>query len=419
MGERFSLASFLLASNFTFMEGFTVPSRETRARQHREGAGHRARRRKLIRHNSKPKRVRSRDWRRLDVEKADGWDLQQSERIMPPGEKERRRAVKDALLAGEAKEQTAGKAVSPDLEITDEHGVVVEVSSGSCRVEMGGRTLLCTVRGALSSEDGAYTNVVAVGDKVIVTVDGSEQGVIESVLPRRSALARPGVFYGHLQQVIAANVDQVLVVASWREPRLWPELIDRYLIAAQRNNLTPVICVNKVDLAEDGAECRDAVAVYVRLGYDVIYTSAVMGDGIDRLRDVLRGRTTVLAGLSGVGKSSLLMAVQPGLYLRTAETSERKHEGRHTTTQVSMLRLEMGGFVVDTPGIREFGVSGLRRSELGQFYPEIAAATRGCRFRDCTHRREPGCAVRAAVRTGEVAEARLDTYRKIWEGLAE
>ena len=113
------------------------------------------------------------------------------------------------------------------------------------------------------------------------------------------------------------------------------------------------------------------------------------------------------------------MAVQPGLYLRTAETSERKHEGRHTTTQVSMLRLEMGGFVVDTPGIREFGVSGLRRSELGQFYPEIAAATRGCRFRDCTHRREPGCAVRAAVRTGEVTEARLDTYRKIWEGLAE
>lgn len=397
-----------------------MPSRETRARQHREGAGHRARRRKLIRHNSKPKRVRSRDWRRLDVEKADGWDLQQSERIMPPGEKERRRAVKDALLAGEAKEQAAGKAVSRALQVTDEHGVVVEVSSGSCRVEMNGRTLLCTVRGALSSENGGYTNVVAVGDRVVAGgVDGSDEGVVESVLPRRSALVRPDVFYGHLQQVIAANVDQVLVVASWREPRLWTELIDRYVIAAQRNNLTPVICVNKVDLAEDGAECRAAVGVYVRLGYDVIYTSAVTGKGIDRLRDVLLGRTTVLAGLSGVGKSSLLIALQPGLHLRTAETSARKHEGRHTTTQVSMIRLEMGGFVVDTPGIREFGVSGMRRGELAQFYPEVAAAAEGCRFRDCTHRQEPGCAVRAAVGAGDVAEVRFDAYRKIWEGLGE
>jgi len=338
---------------------------------------------------------------------------------MPPGERERRRAVQEALLAGPKADETADEAVTPALEVTDEHGMVVEVSSGSCRVEINGRTLLCTVRGALSAEDGSYTNVVAVGDWVVVTEDGSEQGVVEAVLPRRSALVRPDVFYGHLQQVIAANVDQVLVVASWREPRLWPELIDRYLIAAQRNNLTPVICVNKVDLAEDGAECRAAVAVYVRLGYDVIFTSAVTGEGIDRLREVLRGRTTVLAGLSGVGKSSLLIAVQPGLFLRTAETSARKHEGRHTTTQVSMIRLEMGGFVVDTPGIREFGVSRLRRGELARFYPEIAAAVEGCRFRDCSHRQEPGCAVQAAVRAGDVAEARFEAYRKIWEGLGE
>ena len=401
-----------------------MPSRETRARQHREDIGHRARRRKLIRHNSKPKRVRSRDWRRLDVDEADGWDAQQSERIMPQGERERRRAVKDTLIAGLDREQTTTEAVSHPLEATEPHGVVVEIGSGSCRVEVDGRTLLCTVRGALSSEDGAYTNVIAVGDKVMAVgvaegVDGSEQGVIESVLPRRSALARPDVFYGHLQQVIAANVDQVLVVASWREPRLWPELVDRYLIAAQRNNLTPVICLNKVDLAEDRAECRAAVAPYVRLGYDVIYTSAVMGEGIGHLRDVLRGRTTVLAGLSGVGKSSLLVAVQPGLHLRTAETSARKHEGRHTTTQVSILRLEMGGFVVDTPGIREFGVSGLRRRELARFYPEIAAAAEGCRFRDCTHMREPGCTVGTAVRAGNVSEARFHAYCKIRDSLPE
>jgi len=396
-----------------------VPSREERARQHREGTGHRARRRKLIRHNSKPKRVRTRDWKRRAVDEVDEGDSQQSERIMPLGESERRRAVQDALLAGLEKGQIASEVVSRASEATDEHGVVVEVSSGLCRVEMNGRTLLCTVRGALSSEDSGYTNVVAVGDRVVVTVDGSEQGVVEAVLPRRSALARPDVFHSHLQQVIAANVDQVLVVASWREPRLWPELVDRYLIAAERNKLVPVICINKVDLAEDRVACQTAVEPYVRLRYKVIFTSALTGEGIDRLRDVLRGRTTVLAGLSGVGKSTLLEVVQPGLQLRTAEVSARKHEGRHTTTQVSMLKLKMGGFVVDTPGIREFGVSGLLRRELVRFYPEIAVAAERCRFRDCTHTREPGCAVRTAVGAGEMAEVRFHAYRKIWEGLPE
>ena len=187
-------------------------------------------------------------------------------------------------------------------------------------------------------------------------------------------LARPDPFYTHLRQVIVANVDQVLIVASWREPAFWPELVDRYLIAAARNGLVPIICVNKVDLAEDPAEPQTVLRAYCEAGYTVLLTSAQSRLGVDGLRRLLQGRTTALAGLSGVGKSSLLSAVEPGLHLRVGEVSDRRHEGRHTTTQSSLHRLAEGGFVVDTPGIREFGLSGLRRRDLADCYPEIAGA---------------------------------------------
>jgi ribosome biogenesis GTPase len=309
-------------------------------------------------------------------------------------------------------------------ESSGQHGVVVEVSSSLCRVAVNERVLVCGVRGSLSAEDTGFTNVVAVGDRVIVSEDGADRGVVEAVLPRRSVLARPDVFYNggrtrdrHLQQVIVANADQLLIVASWRNPTLWPELVDRYLIAAERNNLSPIICVNKIDLAEDIAICRADLRSYLDLGYRVIFTSALAGYGISELRETLRGQTTVLAGMSGVGKSSLLNAIQPGLQIRTKEVSDHSHEGRHATTQVSMKRLDMGGFVVDTPGIREFGLSGLRRGELARFYPEIVSVEWACRFDDCSHIHEPGCAVAAAVKQGRMSEARYHNYTKIYQSL--
>jgi len=225
------------------------------------------------------------------------------------------------------------------------------------------------------------------------------------------------VFASHLQQVIVANADQLLIVASWREPAVWLELIDRYLIAAERHNLSPVICVNKVDLAKDEAICRAELRPYVDLGYRVLFTSALTGAGVDELRDLLCDKTTVLAGLSGVGKSSLLTAVQPGLKLLTGNVSD-SGQGRHTTTQVTLLKLSLGGFVVDTPGIREFGVSGLEKSELARFYPEIAAMAGECRFGNCSHIAEPDCAVRAAVRQGRVSAARYHNYQKIYVTLS-
>jgi len=232
------------------------------------------------------------------------------------------------------------------------------------------------MRGSLCRSEQIFTNFVAVGDQVLVSLNGRDwpmgnavrRGTVEAVLPRRSALVRPDVFTPHLQQVIVANVDLLLIVLSWREPAWWPELLDRYLIGAERNRLCPVICVNKVDLAHDASEPRAALAPYARLGYPALFTSAATGEGLRELADLLQGRMTALAGLSGVGKSSLLSQVEPGLDLRISEVSGRRHEGRHTTTSVTLHRLRMGGFVVDTPGIREFGLSNLRQAELAACY---------------------------------------------------
>lgn len=372
-----------------------------------------------MKRNRRRKRVRQREWREVrhydvadalhDPETIQQLDLPQRERIMPRGERERRQAMVDAALAALREREPD----EPDPALTGTQGTVIEVSTGLCRVEIDGRAIVCGIRGSLSAKETGYTNVVAVGDRVSVILEGPEEGIVEHVLPRRSVLARPDVFHQHLSQVIVANVDELLIVASWREPKLWPELIDRYIIAAERSRLEPVLCVNKIDLAEEITACRREVEPYLALGYRTLFTSALNGLGIDELKKLLSGRTTVLAGMSGVGKSTLLNAVQPGLSLRTGEVSDHSHTGRHTTAQVNLMPLDIGGYVVDTPGIREFGLSGLRKDDLVRYYPEIAAFAPGCRFADCTHSHEPGCAVRLAARQGQLPAARLTSYRRI------
>jgi ribosome biogenesis GTPase len=399
-----------------------VPSREQKQWQHYRENKEMRKVRKQIKRHRQTQRVRRKDWMPGDLDDLDAlYDLPTSEPIMPPGERERREA---ALAEAMARLREEGSKASPPSLVEGQRGVVVEVGTGLCRVDVGDQLLLCGVRGSLSAVESGYTNVVAVGDEVIVSLDGSDRGIVETVLPRRNVLARPDVFRDgarvrdrHLQQVIVANVDQLLIVASWRDPHFWPELVDRYLIAGQRNSLPTVICVNKVDLAPDLATCRRALEPYLGLGYQVLSTSAVTGEGVSELRQLLRGRTTVLAGMSGVGKSSLLNAVQPGLDLRRRTVSDRTGEGRHTTTQVSLYPLETGGAVADTPGIRELGLRGLMPEELIRYYPDLAAAGQDCRFSNCSHTHEPDCAVRAAVKGGQVSKARYHSYRRIYEGL--
>jgi len=398
-----------------------VPSREEKDWQHHQADKVMRKARKKIKRNRKPKRVRRKDWRSYqlaDLDTLDEIDLPQSERIMPRGERERQRAnLRKAVATSEENDDDVFEEPTPAEETRDQLGIVVEVSSSLCRVDLGARTLTCSLRGSLSAEETGYANVVAVGDEVIASKNGSGEGVVEAVLPRRSVLARPHVFYDHLQQVIVANADQLLIVSSWRDPHIWLELVDRYLIAAERYNLLPIICVNKIDLAEGVEAPQATLQPYRDLGYRVIFTSALTGKGVGKLREVLSQQTSVLAGLSGVGKSSLLAAVQPGLELRIGQVNEQSGEGRHTTTQVVMHRLERGGFVVDTPGIREFGLSDLRQGELARFYPEIVAVSGACRFGNCSHMQEPGCAVKAAVHKGDISMARYHSYQKIYATL--
>jgi len=362
-----------------------------------------------LKRNRKRKRVRDKSWAQYTLDAYQELDMPTEERIVPRGERERQRTAL-AVIA----EQLATEEAMPGDSAEEWHqGVVVEISSGLYRVDSEGQNFTCSVRGSLTAYDTGYTNVVAVGDEVLFSVMDSHQGVIERVQPRRTCLSRPDVFYPHLRQVIVANVDQLLIVSSLREPAIWFELIDRYLIAAARHGLKAVVCLNKIDLASNEKAYLQPMQPYLSLGYDVLFTSAATGQGVDELRAALRDRGTVLAGLSGVGKSSLLNRMQPGLQLRTGLVSERHHEGRHTTAQVSLLRLKVGGYVVDTPGIREFGLWDVSREKLAAYFPEIAAHAPDCRFPGCSHLHEPDCAVRAAVRRGEIAARRYDSYVKI------
>ncbi len=364
-----------------------------------------------IKPNRKPKRPRKKDW----------WDAVDDEfgprtqRVMRRGEQERRAMVEaQATATLETVDDARVHQIWQDAGPDDETGVILEVSSHLCRVEVEGRILICSLRGTLTVEETGFTNRVAVGDRVRVTSPGGNRGVIEAILPRRSALARPDPFHRHRKQVIVANADQLLIVVSWREPPLWHELIDRYLIGAERNRLQPVLCLNKMDLAEDREEVRASVAPYRALGYPVLPASALTGEGVDALRRQIRGKTTVLAGMSGVGKSSLLQAIHPDLELRVGEVSDHwGGQGRHTTSQVNLFIMDDDTYVVDTPGIREFAIMGLEPRELLDFYPEIAELAARCRFRDCSHTHEPDCAIKSALQTGKLPEIRYHNYRRI------
>jgi ribosome biogenesis GTPase len=391
---------------------------------------------KNFRSDLQPKGTRRKNWipEDLDLEHLEEWageEYDGRERIMPRDEGERRRALEKAAFSA-ALARNGGQPAAPGATAsvntpsaatpsTNGHmleGLVLEFGSGLARVDTGDGILLCSLRGAMADQETGFTNAVATGDRVQISPDGAGGGVIEAVLPRRTLLTRPDVFRTHLRQIVVANADQLLIVASWREPAIWYEFVDRYLVTALRNHLPALICVNKVDLAESTGEVEQELAPYHSLGIPVLLTSAETGAGIPALVDQLAGRTTVLAGLSGVGKSSLLSAVQPELNLRVSAVSTRKHEGRHTTTQASLFRLDDTTSVVDTPGIREIGVAGLSRAELAEFFPELAGVE-VCRFRNCTHVDEPECAVRAAARRGAIAATRYASYRAILKELKE
>lgn len=296
-------------------------------------------------------------------------------------------------------------------------GTVLQAGSEICTILLDdGSTTRATLRGRIKRDASTGDRVIA-GDRVTVERQSSGDYTIERVEPRRSQLVRraPGSSRAK-PKVIIANPDQVLVVmaAAHPEPRLG--MLDRLLVLAEANGLAASIVVNKMDLVDE-ADVTARFAPYVAAGYPLILTSVPQARGLDQLREAVCGRSSVLTGPSGVGKSSLLNALEPGLGLRVGHVSEAVRKGRHTTVAAQLIPLACGGFLADTPGLREVGLWGIEEGTLDTLFPEFRPFLGDCRFRhSCTHTHEPDCAVRQAVETGEVSRERYDSYVRMLGG---
>lgn len=308
--------------------------------------------------------------------------------------------------------------------VTKVHGLLSTVNDDT------GRSWRCTVRRILRTLLIDSRAPISVGDHVWFsdqtrTANAEAEGVIERVAERTTRLSRRD--RRKHEHTIVANADQLLAVVSVAQPRLRPHLVDRYIVAALKGELRPVLCFNKMDLlapdvrTEDeedhqtGLSVRDVIQEFRDLGYHCLTTSATTGAGLDELRAALKDHITVLSGQSGVGKSSLINALQPGLNLAVCEVSDENEKGRHTTSLAELLPLDFGGFVVDTPGIRAFDLWSVGPGELEAYFIEMIPYVPKCRFRDCTHRNEDGCAVAAAVENGEISVRRYYSYLKMFE----
>jgi len=349
------------------------------------------------------------------MRKTEDWD-----ELFSPSRREMRHERKRASKTDRSKyKKTDQKKAPAQREISPEHvlGKVVRIRSRHIDVAIGKKMYTCSLRGTLKQERTRDKNLLVVGDNVWVLPLDETAGVIQQVAPRKTVLCRQEHLHRKKQQLVAANVDQVVITVSLAEPICKTTIIDRYLVAAKKGNLSPLIVFNKADLKEahpkQAALIDEYQRLYSSLGISAIVVSARTGEGIDRLKEALKDKTSVLSGQSGTGKSKIINALT-GLSLKTGSV-RAVGKGAHTTTFAQLLPLPFGGWCVDTPGIRSFGIWDLEHQDLPLAFPEIF--DQPCAFANCWHRGEEGCKVPDAVEEGAVSPFRLHSYHALLDSV--
>ena len=293
-------------------------------------------------------------------------------------------------------------------------GVVVRATGSWYEVLCGEQRLQCRIRGKLRLKGVRSTSPVVVGDVVACEKDVDDSYVISSIEQRRNYIIRRASNLSKESHIIAANIDQALLVVTLFSPETANEFVDRFLVTCEAYKIPVTIILAKIDLARKRPELIEEFrSIYESAGYPIVEISATEGEGVERVKELLRGKTTLLSGNSGVGKSTLVQAVEPGLDIRTGEISQSHNKGKHTTTFSTMYPLSEGGFIIDTPGIKGFGLIDIEEAELAHYFPEMMRFLPECRFYNCSHTHEPHCAVVEAVERGDISYSRYESYLKM------
>lgn len=307
-------------------------------------------------------------------------------------------------------------------------GRVLSIASQGNAVEHEGKIYQCVLRGLLKKEKSQFKNLITVGDFVLFEKQADDEGVIFQIEPRKTVLSRADNLSRRKEQLIAANIDQVLITTSVVSPSLKPFLVDRYIIAAKKGGMMPIVIVNKIDLLKGSIQDElieqeqqmyaDFLESYRLANIPVISVSMLTGEGLEQLKEVMKDKASVFSGQSGVGKSSLINAIT-GLNLRIGSVVDKTKKGAHTTTTTQLLPLDFGGWCIDTPGIKSFGVWDLKKEEVEQYFPEIYEMGKKCKFPSCEHFEEQECAVRKGVEKGKISLLRYESYLNLLASIAE